>query len=159
MVMRRPKRSAIAPTNACERPQTIFWTASASVTSAAVTARSCVTGARNSPKLWRIPMPSVSNRAVPIKISRAWLRLGAIVCDIPEAIPRGDTELQSDLALDASQAITAARPASHALVSFPRSALLAALGGSLAPAVVAAAAALLQKKFQIFLAVVVGDFF
>src|SRR5580704_688126 len=160
MVMRRPKRSAVAPTSACERPQTIFWTASASVKSAAVTARSRVTGARNSPKLWRIPMPSVSNRAVPIKISRAWLRLGAIVRDIPEAILRSDTELKSDLAVDARQATIAARPAPNALVSLPRrSALLAALGRPLAPAVVAAAAADLQKIFQIFLAVVVGDFF
>src|SRR5580658_1580863 len=72
----------------------------------------------------------------------------------------GDTELQPDLAVDASQAITAAGPASHALVSLPRrSPLLAALGGPLAAAVIAAAAAFLQEIFQIFLAVVVGDFF
>src|SRR5580704_12493432 len=109
MVMRRPKRSAVAPTSACERPQTIFWTASASVKSAAVTARSGVTGARNSPKLWRIPMPSVSSRAVPTKISRAWLAFGTIVRDIPGAILGGDdTELQSDRTIDGSQAIIAA---------------------------------------------------
>ena len=39
-----------------------------------------------------------------------------------------------------------------------RSPLLPALGSPLAPAVIAAAAALLQKIVQIFLAVVVGDF-
>src|SRR6202035_2593921 len=114
MVMRRPKRSAVAPTSACERPQTIFWIARASVKSAAVTARSCVTGARNSPKLWRIPMPSVSSRAVPTKISRAWLAFGTIVGDIPGAILGGDlwgedTELQCDLTVDGRQAIIAAR--------------------------------------------------
>jgi hypothetical protein len=34
-------------------------------------------------------MPRVSNRAVPIKISRAWLPPRAIVRDIPEAILNG----------------------------------------------------------------------
>src|SRR5262249_49937163 len=82
----------------CERPQTIFWTARASVKSAAVTARSWVIGVRKRPKLWRIPMPSVSNRAVPIKISRARLSLGIIVPDIPEAIlARGEGRQQSHL--------------------------------------------------------------
>jgi hypothetical protein len=60
----------------------MFWTANASVKSAAVTARFSVIGARNNPKLWRIPMPRVSKRAAPIKINRAWLPLGAMVGDI-----------------------------------------------------------------------------
>jgi hypothetical protein len=34
-------------------------------------------------------MPSASKSPVPIKISRAWLLFGAIVCDIPAAILTG----------------------------------------------------------------------
>src|ERR1700722_19363664 len=71
-----------------------------------------------------------------------------------------DTELQSYPAVDARQTITAARAASHVLVSLPRrSPLLPALGCPLAPAVIAAAAALGDEIFQILFAVVVGDFF
>ena len=46
-----------------------------------------VAGVRNSPRLWRIPIPRLSNTAVPIKISRAWLPLAVMVRGIPEAIP------------------------------------------------------------------------
>jgi len=39
-----------------------------------------------------MPMPSKSNKAVPIRISRAWLLLAAIVRDILEMIPKGEIE-------------------------------------------------------------------
>ena len=58
-------RSEMAPTSACESPQTMFWIARASVKSAAVTPRSWVIGPRNSPKLCRIPMPRVSSKSGP----------------------------------------------------------------------------------------------
>src|SRR5208283_4386218 len=79
----------MAPIGACDKPQTIFWTATASVKSAAVSARSRVTGVRNRPKLWRIPMPRLSSTAAPIRISRVWRRLpgGSIIHGIPESAP------------------------------------------------------------------------
>jgi len=43
-----------------DNPQTRFWIAIASVKSATVMPISWVTGVRNSPKVWRIPMLMVS---------------------------------------------------------------------------------------------------
>src|SRR5437868_6202652 len=51
----------------------MFWTAMDKVNSAAVTARSRVTGVRNRPRLWRIPIPRLSSKAAPIRISRVSL--------------------------------------------------------------------------------------
>jgi hypothetical protein len=60
----------MAPAGACDKPQTIFWIAMVSVKSAAVNARSRVTGVRNRPILCRRPMPMLSSTAQPIRISR-----------------------------------------------------------------------------------------
>ena len=55
---------------------------SALLSTYAETAKSRVTGSRKRPKLWRIPMARASNRAAPIRISRAWLPLGTVIRDI-----------------------------------------------------------------------------
>ncbi len=78
IVSRNPNRSAIAPINACDRPQTMFWTAIARVKSAAVIARSRVTGVRNSPRLCRSPMPRLSRMADPIRIGMIQRRDGSM---------------------------------------------------------------------------------
>ena len=65
---RRPHLSAIAPTGACDRPQAMFCTATAKVKSAALIARSCVTGGRNRPRLCRIPIPILIMTAAPVRI-------------------------------------------------------------------------------------------
>src|SRR5690348_10094018 len=64
-----------------------------------------------------MPMPSMSNRAVPIRMSRAWLLPGAI--DIAVVILRGDIAQQFYLAIRASQVIPAQR-IPHRLVSWIR---------------------------------------
>jgi hypothetical protein len=88
-VARRPKRSAMAPIGACDTPQTMFWIATARVKSGAVSARSRVTGVKNSPRLWRIPMPRLRSTAAPIKISRVRPELPReiVVHGIRESVP------------------------------------------------------------------------
>ena len=62
----------------------MFWIASASVKSATDIARSRLTGVTSSPILCRMPMPSASNSAVPIRMIRTWRALEAMDRDVSE---------------------------------------------------------------------------
>ena len=55
IVTRSPKRSAIAPTGACDSPQTIFWIARDSVKSAALDAE--IAGDRRQEQAEALPQP------------------------------------------------------------------------------------------------------
>jgi hypothetical protein len=87
----------------------MFWIAIASVKSAAVIARSCVTGVKNNPKLWRMPMPRASNTAVPSNIRRVWLPLEENVRDIQRILRASNTEARGNVR-QASSAMSRAPP-------------------------------------------------
>ena len=72
---RQPKRSASAPINGWLSPQTRFWMASASVKSATEMPMLSVTGLTNRPKLWRIPMDSVSMMLAEVSTVKVWERV------------------------------------------------------------------------------------
>ena len=72
VTIRQPKRSAIPPINGWLRPQTRFWIPSASVTSATDTSMLFGIGSTNRPKLWRIPIDSVSMMLAAVSTVMVW---------------------------------------------------------------------------------------
>src|SRR6201996_3116836 len=76
-----PYLSARDPIGACKIPQAIFWTAIAKVKSAAVRPRSCVTGGRNRPRHWRMPMARLIVTAAPIRIGSAFGTVVAVILE------------------------------------------------------------------------------